>query len=133
VICENCKYPYANPLGCISCGWKYTENYHPAIGAAPVETAYWLVSQSRETLERLYGPIEASNKVVAAKLLIAEVEKAKPPAPLPDAVVESHVVAEAAKPDFSQPATEEFAPAPEPVPIVDERKFAKEAAPPVGE
>jgi hypothetical protein len=108
--CQKCGYVNVNPIGCISCGWKFDPNYHPEVGASPIETATWITSQSFENLEKLYGQAEAGNRLAAARALLATQKTGANFAPAPPMVapVISHTVEPVASP-FAKPEPPLFA------------------------
>ena len=142
MICQNCLFPHANPLGCISCGWVYDPDYHPVLGHGPGAAATWIVSQSPEVLERMFGG-QAQAKLAAAKGHIAaqpapDAHPKPKVQPRPKAVVES-IIAEPVASPFAKPSAvpeptpTQPAPEPEPEPESEPELFANESAPPTSE
>ena len=133
MTCQNCGYPHANPLGCMSCGWKYDPNYHPVLGTDPINSALWVMGTSRDTLVRLHGHAMADQKIEAAKRLL---ENLKPVAPTVKPIPET-VITQDKSPDPAPAVPVDDAIEAEfedvPVPVADERMFAEESDAPVGD
>ena len=132
--CEKCGHPNQSTIGCAKCGYVYNPDYHPELGAGPLNTAKWLMDQSIESIDKLYGAGEGlRRKSIAAKYISDHPIFVPPPVPpvMPESVVTQEVFPEKVViPAKPEPVDAEFEDIPEPE--KDEKIHATEAEPPVG-
>jgi len=134
MVCQKCQFAHANPIGCISCGWVFDPNYHPDLGAAPTETAEWILAQSIESLERLYGAHGAQIKLAIARQQVAsqprpDAPSTPPPTPKPRPAAPKDFVESIVARPVQSPFASRVEPTPEPEPAPE--MFANEAPAPV--